>query len=228
MIDDFAVVWGERSLLLSGLANTVVLSALSGLCALVLGALLSTVMVGRGQGGQDGQGRARAAALLARVFVDGMRCTPFLLFAYILYYGLPTFGIRFDHWTAGLVALTVYHTAYMAEIIRGAWASQPRAPIEAGQAFGYSGLLLLRRIVLPPLLLAAGPVVGNQVIQIIKDSAFLTIIALPELTHAASSIQSRHYVPFAAFIAAMLLYWGLCLLIEAAVASVGRMAQARR
>ena len=54
-------------------------------------------------------------------------------------------------------------------------------------------------------------------IQIIKDSAFLTIIALPELTHAASSIQSRHYVPFAAFITAVFLYWGLCLVIEAGV-----------
>jgi polar amino acid transport system permease protein len=76
--------------------------------------------------------------------------------------------------------------------------------------------------------LSAGPVVGNQVIQIVKDSAFLTIIALPELTHAASSIQSRHYVPFAAFIAAVLLYWALCLVVEAGVAGVGRMAEARR
>ena len=70
--------------------------------------------------------------------------------------------------------------------------------------------------------------IGNQMIQIIKDSAFLTIIALPELTHAASSIQSRHYVPFAAFIMAVLLYWGLCLIVEAGVAAIGRMAEARR
>ena len=56
-------------------------------------------------------------------------------------------------------------------------------------------------------MLSAGPVIGNQLIQIIKDSAFLTIIALPELTHAASSIQSRYYVPFAAFITAVALYW---------------------
>ncbi len=77
-------------------------------------------------------------------------------------------------------------------------------------------------------LLAAGPVIGNQMIQIVKDSAFLTIIALPELTHAASSIQSRHYVPFAAFITAVLLYWGLCLVIEAGVGSIDRLAAARR
>jgi polar amino acid transport system permease protein len=51
---------------------------------------------------------------------------------------------------------------------------------------------------------------------------------LPELTHAASSIQSRHYIPFAAFITAVLLYWILCLTVEACVAAVGRVAEARR
>jgi polar amino acid transport system permease protein len=218
MIHDFGVVWGERGLLLAGLGNTVLLSVLAAICALVLGALLSTVLMRQ----------SKAPVLVARVFVDGLRCTPFLLFAYILYYGLPSLGINFDNWSASLTALIVYHTAYMAEILRSAWAAQPRAPIEAGMAFGYSGLRLFRRIVLPPLLLTAGPVVGNQMIQVIKDSAFLTVIALPELTHAASSIQSRHYVPFAAFIAAVLLYWALCLVIEAGVASVGRMAEARR
>ena len=49
-----------------------------------------------------------------------------------------------------------------------------------------------------------------------------------KLTHAASSIQSRHYGPFAAFITAVFLYWGLCLIIEAGVSSIGRVAEARR
>jgi polar amino acid transport system permease protein len=218
MISGFAIVWSERSLMLSGLANTVVLSVLAGLCSLLLGALLSTQLT-----------RPRGVLMqAARVFVDTMRCTPFLLFAYIVYYGLPSIGLRFDNWQAGLAALTVYHTAYMGEVLRASWLAQPRAPIEAGQAFGYSGLKLFRRIVFPPLALASAPVIGNQVIQVIKDSAFLTVIALPELTHAASSIQSRHYVPFAAFISAVLLYWALCLVIDAGVSSVGRMAEARR
>ena len=218
MIDDFAIVWSERGLLLSGLFNTVLLSVLAGVASLVLGALLSTVLMQR----------TRGVAVAARSLVDALRCTPFLLFAYIVYYGLPSIGLRFDNWGAGLAALTVYHTAYMAEILRGTWAAQPRAPFEAGLAFGFTGLRMFRRIVLPPLVLSAGPVVGNQVIQIIKDSAFLTIIALPELTHAASSIQSRHYIPFAAFIAAVLLYWALCLVVETGVAGIGRLAEARR
>ncbi|WP_316239087.1 amino acid ABC transporter permease [Bradyrhizobium sp. SZCCHNR1015] len=218
MIQDFAIVWSERDLLLSGLGNTTILSVLSAIAGLVIAFVLTPALMSQ----------RRWLALTVRVFVDGMRCVPFLLFAYIVYYGLPSFGIRLDNWSSGLVALTVYHAAYLAEILRGAWAAQPREPLEAGVAFGFSGARLFRRIILPPLLLAAGPVIGNQMIQIVKDSAFLTIIALPELTHAASSIQSRHYVPFAAFITAVVLYWGLCLVIEAAVSGIDRLAAARR
>lgn len=217
-MNGFLTVWSERSLLLSGLGHTVALSLLALVASLLLGALLTPLLV-------SGH---RVPAFIAARYVDLMRCTPFLLLAYIVYYGLPSIGLRLDNWGAGLFALVLYNSAYIAEILRGAWAAQPREPIEAGQAFGYSGLRLFRRIVLPPLLLAAGPVIGNQTIQIIKDSAFLTIIALPELTHAASSIQSRHYVPFAAFIVAVLLYWGLCLLVEAAVGFGNRLAEARR
>jgi polar amino acid transport system permease protein len=218
MIHDFGIVWSERSLLLSGLSNTAILSALSAIVALLLGFLLTPALMSK----------QPVISGLARLFVDGMRCVPFLLFAYIIYYGLPSLGLRLDNWTSGLAALTIYNAAYMAEILRGAWVVQPREPIEAGIAFGFSELRLFRRIILPPLLLSAGPVIGNQMIQIVKDSAFLTIIALPELTHAASSIQSRHYIPFAAFITAVLLYWGLCLVIEAGVSSIGRVAEARR
>jgi polar amino acid transport system permease protein len=218
MIRDFGIVWSERDLLLSGLANTTILSVLSAAAALLIGLAVTPALMTK----------QRWLVLVVRGFVDGMRCVPFLLFAYIVYYGLPSLGVRLDNWTSGLVALTIYNAAYMAEILRGAWAAQPREPIEAGIAFGFSNIGLFRRIVLPPLLLAAGPVIGNQMIQIVKDSAFLTIIALPELTHAASSIQSRHYVPFAAFITAVFLYWGLCLVIEAGVGSIDRLAAARR
>jgi polar amino acid transport system permease protein len=215
---DFVVVWSERALLLRGLGNTILLSLAASVAAFALGALVALVLM---------SSKSVYRRLFAG-FVDAMRCVPFLLFAYIVYYGLPSFGLNLDNWSAGLAALTIYNTAYLAEILRGAWLAQPVDPIDAGYAFGFTGLGHFRRIVLPPLLLSAAPVVGNQIIQIVKDSAFLTVIALPELTHAASSIQSRHYVPFAAFITAVLLYWTLCLVIEACVASIGRLAEARR
>src|ERR1700679_1253122 len=124
MIHDFGIVWSERSLLLSGLGNTTILSVLSAVAALLIGFSLTPALMSK----------QPWLAWAGRGFVDGMAFVPFLLFAYIVYYGLPSLGLRFDNWTSGLVALTVYNAAYMAEILRGDWAAQPREPIEDGVA----------------------------------------------------------------------------------------------
>jgi polar amino acid transport system permease protein len=146
----------------------------------------------------------------------------------VIYYALPSLGIRLGNWQSGLTALLLYNIAYMAEAFRTGWSNLPREIVEAGRAFGFSGLALLRRIILPPVTLNILPIIGNQTIQIIKDSSFLTIIAVPELTHTANAIQSNYYIPFSSFLVAVLLYWLLCLVVEAATTRLERFAEARR
>jgi len=218
MTREFAIVWAHKDRLLDGFVNTIWLCVLATIIALVVAGPVTIALMARN----------RPISMLARGLVDGMRCIPFLLLAYIIYYGLPTLGIRFNNWTAGLSALVVYNASYMAEILRGAWANLPREHIDGGQGFGFTGWRLYRRIILPPILMACVPVLGNQIIQIIKDSAFLTIIAVPELTHEASAIQSMYYVPFAAFLSAVLLYWVLCRIVETLVGLIERRAEKRR
>jgi polar amino acid transport system permease protein len=218
MTGEFAIVWAHTDRLLEGFCNTVWLSVLATVLALAIAGPITIALMARNP-------VLRAAV---RALVDGMRCVPFLLLAYIIYYGLPTLGVRFDNWTSGLCALVIDNAAYMAEILRGAWASLPREHIDAAHAFGFSGWRFFRRIILPPIMVACVPVMGNQTIQIIKDSAFLTIIAVPELTHEASAIQSMYYVPFAAFVSAVALYWLLCRVVEMLVAWVERRSEAMR
>lgn len=218
MSRDFALVWAHFDVLLDGLVNTLWLSVASAVLAFGGGGLIAMGLVAKG----------RLARWPARVLVDAMRCAPFLLFAYVIYYGLPSFGIRLSNWRTGLLALAVYNSAYMGEVFRGVWAELPREAIEAGHAFGFHGFTLLRRIILPPVMEAATPLLGNQAIQIVKDSALLTIIAVPELTHAANALANTYFIPFLAFIAAVALYWLVCLVIEGAVALALRGAQARR
>src|SRR6201988_165808 len=124
---DFVVVWSERALLLRGLGNTILLSLAATIVAFALGALVAVVLMS-----------SKPYRRLFAGFVDAMRCVPFLLFAYIVYYGLPSLGIRLDNWTSGLIALTAYNAAYMAKILRGTGTAQPGEPIEAGIAFGFS------------------------------------------------------------------------------------------
>jgi polar amino acid transport system permease protein len=212
------VLWDQRDALLSGFATTLVIAAVSAACAGLLGLLLFALLISR----------VRALTLMLAWLIDLMRCVPFMLFCYLIYYGLPSFGIVIDNLAAGIVALTIYNAAYIAELLRGGYAALPREGIEAGQAFGFHGWRLLLHIILPPVLLSSVPMLGNQMIQIIKDSAFLVIIAVQELTFAANEIQATYYVPFASFVCAMLLYWVLCLAVEGGVRAVLTMAEARR
>ena len=218
MIAEFAVVWGQRALLLDGFLTTLWISVAASAGALAFGALLSTGLMSR----------RPPVAWTATALVDAMRCVPFLLFAYLIYYGLPSLGLQLGNVSSGVAALVIYHMAYMAELLRGAWLGLPAETVEAGRAFGFHGFGLFRRVILPPVVAASLPNLGNQVIQVVKDSAFLTIIAVQELTHAATAIQATYYVPFGSFIAAVGLYWVLCLAVEGVVGLAGARAEARR
>jgi len=212
------VLWQERAMMLDGLLATIGIAAAGAVLAGLLGLVLFALMIGR----------APVLPRLATGFVDLMRCVPFMLFCYLIYYGLPRFGIVLDNLFAGILALTLYNAAYVAELLRGAYKALPAETVEAGLAFGFHGWRLLLRVILPPVVLSAVPMLGNQMVQIIKDSAFLVIIAVQELTYAANEIQANYYVPFASFICAVLLYWGLCLGVEGGVRAVLRAAEARR
>lgn len=211
------ILWTHREMILLGFRNTLALFAVS----VVMSFLLSTIIVLLIQTSRTPTSR------IVRSVIDGMRMLPFLIYAYLLYYGLPGVGIRLDAWTAGLFALITYHAAYFAEILRGAWATLSTGQAEAARAHGFTSLGMYRRIILPQLMLRSGPVLGNQIIICLKDTAFLSIITVRELTAAASAVQSQYFIPFEAFIVAIALYWLTSILIEVLVAHVGSVAERR-
>jgi polar amino acid transport system permease protein len=214
----FAVVWSQRDLVLRGLWLTLEIVAISSVLAGMLGLAVFWLLV---QGGP-------AIARPLKAVIDVVRAVPFMLMCYLIYYGLPSLGVTLDNITAGITALTVYNAAYVAELLRGAWKAQPPEAAEAARALGFHGWRLLARIILPPVVLDAVPMLGNQMIQVIKDSAFLVIITVQELTYAANEIQATYYVPFASFICAIALYWMLCLGVEGGVRGLLRVAETRR
>lgn len=204
MTFQFNVVLDQFPTFLEGLWNTVWLCSTGTVLSLLLGIVLLIPLTSP----------YPVARHAVQTFIDAARAVPFLMLAYFVYYGLPTFGITLDSWTTAIVTIVLYNTAYMAEILWGTWKSLPRGQIEAGRAFGFQGWQLLRRIILPQVIVASVPILGNQFIQVIKDSAFLSIITIEELTFVARSIQSTYYVPFESFLVAALLYWLLCLIVE--------------
>ncbi|WP_241778659.1 ABC transporter permease subunit, partial [Klebsiella pneumoniae] len=139
---------------------------------------------------------------------------PFLILAYLLYYGLPQLGISMEPWTAGLLALIIYHGAYFFEILRSQRRVFSGGYIEAAIAQGFSRYAIFRRIILPNIVSSALPLIGNQLIICLKDTAFLSIITVQEITAAANSVQATYFIPFNAFIVAIGLYWAISILLE--------------
>lgn len=199
-----AIVWENRDAFLAGLANTLSLVLLCAIVSIPLAAVGAIVLI-------ETKG---AAGRLCRELVDLMRCVPFLLMAYVVYYGLPEIGVRMSSWLAGLLTLILYNTAYLTEIFRAAALALHADDLEAARAFGFTRRLLYRRIVFPQISIIAAPVIGNQLIVMIKDSALLMIITVQEISFVANFINANYFSPFAPFAVAMALYWGLCLIVE--------------
>jgi polar amino acid transport system permease protein len=216
-VDRWDILWRQRDTIVHGLENTILLFGVSAVAAF----LLSCAIVLRVQNYRG------IVSTILRGAVDVMRMLPFLIYTYLLYYGLPSIGIRLDAWTAGFIALITYHAAYFAEILRGAWATLPSGQAEAARAHGFTSLAMYRHIILPQLVLRSAPVLGNQLIICLKDTAFLMIITVRELTATASAVQSTYFIPFEAFAVAIALYWLMSFGIELLVAWIGRIAEAR-
>jgi polar amino acid transport system permease protein len=216
-VNGLLVVWESRDIFLWGAANTV---------SLVLGCLLFSIPLGILGAVVLTEAPVPLRRLLAEL-VDLLRCVPFLLLAYVVYYGLPELGLRLDSWWAGLVSLTIYTTAYLAEIFRSAFLAVARDNIEAAHAFGLSRSLLYRRIILPQVAIMAAPMIGNQVITTIRDSALLMIITVQELTFSANFVSAAHFTPFAPFAAAVGLYLLMSFVVEAGVRRMERVRTVR-
>ncbi|MEO5739733.1 MAG: ABC transporter permease subunit [Vicinamibacterales bacterium] len=216
-MNKWEILWNQREMILVGFGNTLILFSVSAVAALLLSAaIVLAIQTGRG-----------VVSKAMRSVVDGMRMLPFLMYAYLLYYGLPGLGISMDAWTVGFISLITYHAAYFAEILRGAWATLSTGQAESARAHGFTSLGMYRRIIVPQLVLRAAPVLGNQLIICLKDTAFLSIITVRELTAAAASVQSLYFIPFEAFIVAIGLYWMTSILIELLVARFGFVAEQR-
>jgi len=217
MIANFGIVFGEWRTFAQGFFNTIWICALSGALSLALSVFVSMLLMSRN-------------ATLRRATqggVDLLRAIPFLMLLFIVYYCLPVAGIKLSSWACGLSALVVYNTAYFSEILRGAWAHLPHEQEDAGRAYGYSGLQLYVRIIFPQIFISAGPVLGNQMITLIKNSAFLMVITIPDLTFVANQVQAIYFVPFEAMLVAVALYWVICSTVEWAVRMMKQVAVVR-
>lgn len=143
---------------------------------------------------------------LARVYVWVFRGTPLIVQMYIIFFGLPSFGITLDAFPSAVIAFSLNYAAYMSETIRAAILSVPEGQWEAGYMIGLSSGQIMLRVVLPQAARVAFPTLFGTLIGLTKDSSLAASITVVEMFKAAQQVASRTFEPFALYCEAAFVY----------------------
>lgn len=195
---DFTYVANNTELILAGAAVTVRISAMAFVVALVVAYAVGTMRAERP--------RSIPSRLLG-AYVELFRGTPLLVQLFLIYYGLPQFGIMLDAWTAGVLGLGLNTGAYMSEVVRASILSVDSGQKEAAQVLGYSRVQALRHIILPQAFRVSLPALMNSLSALLKESSLVSIIAITELTRVGNMIYSRTMAPFEIYLTIALVYF---------------------
>ena len=149
------------------------------------------------------------------IYVWLMRGTPLLLQLIFVFYGLPIIGIVFERYDAALVAFILNYAAYFAEIFRGGFQSVDQGQFKAARVLRLSYWQTLRKIIIPQVIKIVIPSIGNEVINLVKDSSLVYVIGLGDLLRAGNVATSRDVtlIPLMLVGLIYLILVGICTLI---------------
>lgn len=154
-------------------------------------------------------------SLISRFYVSIFRGTPLIAQLFMIYYGLPQFGIELDPMPAALIGLSLNTAAYTSETLRAAISSIEKGQWEAAASIGMTRWQALYRVILPQAGRTALPPLGNSFIGLVKDTSLAATIQVPELFRQAQLITSRTMEVFTMYLAASLIYWIIATLLSA-------------
>jgi len=198
-MSDFSLWDIIRNLLLAG-RWTVLLSLIAFVCGGLVGIAILMMRTSS----------ARLLRQFAVMYIELFQGTPLLMQLFLLFFGLSLTGMQVSPWLAASVALTLFTSAYLAEIWRGCVEAIPRGQWEASASTAMTYMEQMRHVILPQALrIAVAPTVGFSV-QVVKATAVTSIIGFVELTKAGSMISNATFAPFTVYGLIALMYFCLC------------------
>ncbi len=177
-------VWISRGSLLAGVGTTLLSSLISIGLATLLGLALGVALT-------YGWAVLRFAA---RLYVDVLRGIPLLVLILFTYYGLALFGVNIAAFWAGVVALSAFATAHVAETFRGAVTSIPAGQTEAAKAIGLPFARRIWYVILPQAVRRMLPPWVNTVLEVVKGTTLLSIIGVVDLLLSSQQAMARSYM----------------------------------
>ena len=184
--------------LLKGFWVTIKIAGISIILSFLLGAILGIVRFAK----------IPVLAQISALFVEVIRNLPLLLIIFFVYFALPEIGVKLGITWSAIVALTIFESAMLAEIIRSGLNSVHKGQMEAGRSSGLSYVQTLWHIILPQGLRRMVPPIVSQFISLLKDTSLAVVIALPEMMHNVQVINAQninYIIPM--FILAAVIYF---------------------
>lgn len=196
-----AFSWINIRFLLDGLLVTLQVAVVSIILSFIIGGILGTLRFMK----------IPVISTIVMFVVDIIRNLPLLLIIFFTYFALPRIGIQLSIFWSAVVAMTIFESAMLSEIIRAGLVAVPKGQMEAGRSTGLSYLSTLYYIIFPQSIKLMLPPIVSQFISLIRDTSLAVVISLPELTHHAKIIYAQEptaVLPM--FVAMALCYFVIC------------------
>lgn len=189
---------------LSGLPYTLGISLLSFLTGLVFGLLLALL------------GRLHQPLLhyLVRAYISIMRGVPMIVVLFVLYFGLPYYGLELPALLCAYLGFSMVSAAYISEVFRSSIEAIDKGQWEAAKALGLPYALMVRKIILPQAFRIAVPPLGNVIIDMVKSSSLAAMITVPDIFQNAKIIGGREWDYMSMYILVAFIYWLIAFLLE--------------
>ncbi|MCT6826452.1 MAG: amino acid ABC transporter permease [Bombilactobacillus mellifer] len=196
-----AYSWMNIRFLLMGLEVTVLISVVSVLLSFIIGSVLGIIRYSR----------IKYLSAVVGFIIDIIRNLPLLLIIFFTYFGLPNFGFKPETIPAAIIAMTVFESMMLAEIVRSGLNAVDVGQMEGARSVGMSFVQALWYIILPQAYKKMIPAIISQFVSLIKDTSLATIIVVPELMQHAQVVygQNANYI-LPMFAALAVLYFIIC------------------
>jgi polar amino acid transport system permease protein len=177
---NWSVFVGALPALLEGLWITILLGAVSIVAGMVSGLLMALARI-------YGPAPLRTAA---RIYIDVLRSIPLLVLLVLVYYALPFVGIRLSSFVSAAMAISLVSCAYTAEIFRAGIEAIPKGQFEAADAIGLGFFSSMRYVILPQAFRIVVPPLTSNCINVLKDTALASVVAMADLLKQATQAQA--------------------------------------
>jgi aspartate/glutamate/glutamine transport system permease protein len=193
---DFSILVDNLDTYLEGFKNTIFASLIGLVGSFIIGVIVAVMRIAP----------IKPLNWIGTAYVEFIRNIPLLIIAFFFYVGLPAVGVTLTGFVAGTIALSIYTASFIAEAIRAGIQSVPKGQMEAARSSGLTYIQAMRTIILPQAIKIVIPPIGNQFINLVKNSSILGIIAGLDLMYFGDIVSSTTFVTFDVYIFVALFY----------------------